>query len=317
MREDDRRLRRAVVAGPLGRGERCPDLARGHRCPGLDQAQLPFEPGRNLPAGSRPGHGLRSHVVASLGQRAVRGCQAGDRLDQFVRAGLEGGIELLEPTARLLQLMVFQVHPGQCHKCCGVRRAGQAAAARRPRRRLSPARPASRRGATGRARPRPARDGRGRRPVRAHSPVWLRRRRPNRGRGPPHRGGPTTAPRPRERTARGPGLPGIGRACLRQAWPARASARVAACRRRGEVPAAARYGEADHRGGEPGRGLVVGGKPLEDVLGRVQPGDGRLKPASRQRDRGGRPGAAAVRARLRRAACRRAHRPATGHPSAR
>ena len=57
-------------------------------------------------------------------------------------------------------------------------------------------------------------------------------------------------------------------------------------RRRGEVPAAARYGEADHRGGEPSRGLVVGGTPLEDFLGRVQPGGGRLMPACRQRDRG-------------------------------
>ena len=165
-------------------------------------------------------------------------------------------------------------------------RAGQAAAAHRPRRRLSPARPASRRAATGRARPRPARAGRGRRPVRAHSPVWLRRRRPNRGRVPPHRGGPTTAPRPRERTARGPGLPGIGQACWSVAVPARASARVAACAAAVRFPL--RRATARRIIAAASRAAVwwSAGRRSRMFLGRVQPGDGRLQPAGRQRDRG-------------------------------
>src|SRR5262249_33161286 len=55
------------------------------------------------------------------------------------------------------------------------------------------------------------------------------------------------------------------------------------CRRK--IPAVARNGEADHRGGQPGRILLIGGKPLEDLFSHIQRGSGGLTPARRPRDR--------------------------------
>ena len=58
-------------------------------------------------------------------------------------------------------------------------------------------------------------------------------------------------------------------------------------RGRGQVPGAAGSGEADHRGGQPGRGLLIGGKTRQDAVGGIQRGGGGFVPASGQRDRGG------------------------------
>ena len=58
-------------------------------------------------------------------------------------------------------------------------------------------------------------------------------------------------------------------------------------RSRIDVATAARDGEADHRGGEPGLRRVVRGKPLEHLFRRIQLGDGRLDLASRQLEGGG------------------------------
>ena len=223
--------------------------------------------------------------MASLGQRAVRGYQAGDRLDQFVRAGLEDGIELREATAGLRELMVFQVHPGQRHECCGVGVQG-----RRPL-------PATRAGSCRllgqhRGAAQLAAQGLGQREMsEAGGPFGFTTRCGCGGDtriedayrlievARPQLHGPASGQHAGldsrisgEPAAGGLACQGLGAG--------------GGLRRRAEVPAATSNGEADHRGGEPGRGLVVGGKPLEDVLGRVQPGDGRLKPACRQRDRG-------------------------------
>ena len=58
-------------------------------------------------------------------------------------------------------------------------------------------------------------------------------------------------------------------------------------RRRHEVPGAAGGGEADHRGGKPARGLLIGGKGRQHAFAGIQRGGGGLIPASGQLDRGG------------------------------
>ena len=52
------------------------------------------------------------------------------------------------------------------------------------------------------------------------------------------------------------------------------------------VSGAKRDGEADHRGGQPARGLLIIGKALEDALRSIQCGDSGFLPARGQRDRG-------------------------------
>ena len=59
------------------------------------------------------------------------------------------------------------------------------------------------------------------------------------------------------------------------------------CRRRHEVSGAAGSGEADHRGGKPARGLLIGGKGRKHAFADSQRGGGGTIPASGQFDRGG------------------------------
>ena len=58
-------------------------------------------------------------------------------------------------------------------------------------------------------------------------------------------------------------------------------------RRRHQITGATGSGEADNRGGQPGRGLLIGGKTREDAVGGIQRGGAGFRPASGQRDRGG------------------------------
>ena len=58
-------------------------------------------------------------------------------------------------------------------------------------------------------------------------------------------------------------------------------------RGRGEVAGAAGGGEADHRGGQPARDLLIGGKTRQEAVGGSQRGGGRSVSASGQCGRGG------------------------------
>ena len=163
-----------------------------------------------------PDRALATNCAATSARPSARLSHAATRqatvLDQLVRAHPEDGVQLLEPAARLAQLMMLQVHPGQCGECGGMG-CWPCGRCPSPARAAVACRPARRRGPAGRARPRPARDGRGSATRSCSSPgrgcgghpriedAWL-----------PRRNGPTTARQLRGRTARGRGFPGAGRA---------------------------------------------------------------------------------------------------------
>ena len=256
-------------------------------------------------------------VGAPLGQATVRRCQAGHRPDQLVRAYAEGGVRLLEPAARLAQLIVFQVHPGECDERRGVGvRAGRPLLVGRARPR-SPGRPAV---AARPSRPRKA-------STSARCPRQSARSSssPGRGRGghpdsrtraassrwPDHS---STAPRPDSTRARISGCrASLSPGTLLTSASARAAAAAAAARSPVRREAARRIIAAASRA----RGLLIGGKTLEDAFGGIQRGGATIHAGQRTTRPRRRPGAAAARSRLGRAACPRTRRPGTGCPAAR
>jgi hypothetical protein len=127
-REGERGLRRGAVAVMRGYGERCLDVAGCRVRSRLDLAQPLVKPRRDRPPRPYPADDLSGHRCASPGQAAARCYQPGHRPDQLVLGSVQGGVGLLQPAAGLAQLIVLQVHPGECDKCRGAGMRG-----RRPR----------------------------------------------------------------------------------------------------------------------------------------------------------------------------------------
>ena len=230
---------------------------------------LLVEPGRNRPPGPCPGDDLRGHRGAALGQGAVRRGQIGHRPDQLVRAHAEGGVRLLEPTARLAQLIAFQVHPGECDECrgVGVRPAGRCSCGHQvawPAN--SAARPSRPRKASTSARS-PRQSARSSSPAEAASAATPDSRVTGRL-------GQLTRPQLDGSAAgqhAGPDLRMPGELAARDGADQQLRT-GSGRRRRHQVPGAQGSGEADNRGGQPGRDLLIGGKTLQEPVGGIQRG---------------------------------------------
>ena len=267
-------------ASPFGCGQRGLGIAGRRECPRLGQAQLLVQPGRNGPPGPSPGDDLHGHRGASLGQCAARGDQVGRRAGQLVRADAESGVSLLDAATCLTQLPPLKVRPGQRDQRCGAGTGRLVLASQRNR--LA----GEFRGAANPAAPRlrqrqlpgeigsftiPAGSGRDGHPRLEDADRFAQTTRPQ------FDGGAASQHLPPD--LRMPGQFSVWDLTEHQLRTADGR-----CGRR-QLPGAQADGEPDHRGRQPGRGLLVNVKAFQQAIGGIQGGGTRAMLAGGKRQR--------------------------------
>ncbi len=115
VRQRDARIERGSRIGSSGRVDGGRDVPRGGVSPRFEQTQPVIEPAGGRPAVPCAADHLRCRPGAAFGQAVARRHEAGRRADQLFRPDSQGGICPLQPVARVVQFVAFEVDKCQRH----------------------------------------------------------------------------------------------------------------------------------------------------------------------------------------------------------
>jgi hypothetical protein len=115
VRERDGRIERGSRIGSSGRVDGGRDVPCGGISPRFEHTQPVIEPAGRRPAVPCAADHLQCRPGAAFGQAVARRHEAGRRADQLFRPDSQGGICPLQPVARVMQFVAFQVDTCQCH----------------------------------------------------------------------------------------------------------------------------------------------------------------------------------------------------------
>ena len=119
------RIERGARIGSASRLDRGRDVPGGGVGPRFEQCQPVLEPAGRRPVVPCAADHLRCRPDTAFGQAVARRHEAGRGADQFFRPGPQGGICPIQPVARVVQLVAFQMDKRQCHLGRAASRPGE------------------------------------------------------------------------------------------------------------------------------------------------------------------------------------------------